>query len=83
MTQEILIALVGVIGVVVSALIGAFATIYSANIRAKEAGELGKSSVNWVWIGLITTFIGMIGLVCGLLFAALWDLMGFGLKWNT
>jgi len=68
MSENLLIAIIGLTGAVLAALIGAFGAIAAAEIKGKGKAQ-DKSTGGCGMIGLAASFAGAIGLVLGLLFA--------------
>lgn len=75
MTESLLIAIIGLAGAVLAALIGAFGSIAAAEIKGKREGKsgdrgLGFSGVSCGLVGLVTSIMETLGLVLGVLFGA-------------
>lgn len=69
MSDNIVVALISMVGALLGALIGAFGTIEAAKIKEKSS-TTKQSGVSCGWIGLIASVMAVIGLVLGAIFAS-------------
>lgn len=68
MSEGIIIAIIGLIGSIFGALIGAFATLQAAQTKAKMQDGSQSSNISCITIGLAASVAGVVGMILGGLF---------------